>query len=70
MDAKLQIRFSKLSENAQMPKYGSDWAAGADLYSACNCTVPAKGRQLLSFSRLEIVLLLSNCLQKLVCLRG
>ncbi|KHN78460.1 Deoxyuridine 5'-triphosphate nucleotidohydrolase, mitochondrial [Toxocara canis] len=41
---KLQIRFAKLSENAFAPTYGSEWAAGADLYSACDCTVPPKGK--------------------------
>ncbi|VDK77642.1 unnamed protein product [Litomosoides sigmodontis] len=38
------IYFKKLSENAQIPTYGSEWAAGADLYSAYDCVVPAKGK--------------------------
>lgn len=42
-NAKVQIRFAKLSADACAPTYGSEWAAGADLYSACDCTVPAKG---------------------------
>uniref|UniRef100_A0A0M3HXA3 Uncharacterized protein n=1 Tax=Ascaris lumbricoides TaxID=6252 RepID=A0A0M3HXA3_ASCLU len=41
-NAKVQIRFAKLSADACAPTYGSEWAAGADLYSACDCTVPAK----------------------------
>lgn len=43
-NAKVQIRFAKLSADACAPTYGSEWAAGADLYSACDCTVPAKGK--------------------------
>ena len=38
------LRFIKLSENATAPTYGSDKAAGADLHSACDCTVPPKGK--------------------------
>jgi len=30
----MKIRFKKLSENAKMPTYGSEFAAGADLYAA------------------------------------
>ena len=31
---KLQIKFKKLNENAQMPTFGTQFSAGADLYSA------------------------------------
>uniref|UniRef100_A0A8R1DTI7 Deoxyuridine 5'-triphosphate nucleotidohydrolase n=1 Tax=Caenorhabditis japonica TaxID=281687 RepID=A0A8R1DTI7_CAEJA len=41
---RLTIRFTKLNENAQMPTYGSLAAAGADLYSAEEVVVPAKGK--------------------------
>uniref|UniRef100_A0A915Q4R2 Deoxyuridine 5'-triphosphate nucleotidohydrolase n=1 Tax=Setaria digitata TaxID=48799 RepID=A0A915Q4R2_9BILA len=41
---KKRIYFKKLSENAHVPTYGSEWAAGADLYSAYDCVVPAKGK--------------------------
>uniref|UniRef100_A0A1I8EMR4 Uncharacterized protein n=1 Tax=Wuchereria bancrofti TaxID=6293 RepID=A0A1I8EMR4_WUCBA len=41
MDKKC-IYFKKLSENAHIPTYGSEWAAGADLYSAYDCVIPAK----------------------------
>uniref|UniRef100_A0A158Q8E2 DEK_C domain-containing protein n=1 Tax=Elaeophora elaphi TaxID=1147741 RepID=A0A158Q8E2_9BILA len=40
---KKKIYFKKLSENAHIPTYGSEWAAGADLYSAYDCVIPAKG---------------------------
>lgn len=43
MDKKC-IYFKKLSENAQIPTYGSEWAAGADLYSAYDCVIPAKDK--------------------------
>ena len=31
---KLQIKFKKLNENASMPTFGTEYSAGADLYSA------------------------------------
>jgi dUTP pyrophosphatase len=31
---KLQIKFKKLNENASMPTFGTEFSAGADLYSA------------------------------------
>ncbi|EJW73343.1 DUTP pyrophosphatase [Wuchereria bancrofti] len=43
MDKKC-IYFKKLSENAHIPTYGSEWAAGADLYSAYDCVIPAKNK--------------------------
>ena len=41
---RLTVRFVKLSEKAHMPTYGSAAAAGADLYSAEECVVPAGGK--------------------------
>lgn len=38
----------KLSENAQLPTKGSEFAAGYDLYSAVDTTVPARGKALVS----------------------
>uniref|UniRef100_A0A915BFB9 Deoxyuridine 5'-triphosphate nucleotidohydrolase n=1 Tax=Parascaris univalens TaxID=6257 RepID=A0A915BFB9_PARUN len=43
-NSRVQVRFAKLSADACAPTYGSEWAAGADLYSACDCIVPAKGK--------------------------
>lgn len=40
---RLVLKFKKLGKNATAPSYGSSNAAGADLYSACDCTVPPKG---------------------------
>ena len=42
------IRFAKLTENAQTPTRGSPRAAGLDLYSANDTTVPARGKALIS----------------------
>ncbi|CAD6199697.1 unnamed protein product [Caenorhabditis auriculariae] len=41
---RFKIRFVKLNEKAAMPTCGSASAAGADLYSCEDCTVPAKGK--------------------------
>ena len=38
-----KIRVVRLTENAILPTPGSTWAAGLDLYSAYNLTVPAQG---------------------------
>ena len=38
------LRFVKLTEKAIPPTRGSARAAGLDLYSACNTTVPARGK--------------------------
>ncbi|UMM11949.1 hypothetical protein L5515_000970 [Caenorhabditis briggsae] len=40
----VSIEFTKSTENAHMPTNGSETAAGADLYSAEDVTVPAKGK--------------------------
>ena len=44
----LTIAFVKTSERARTPTYGSAVAAGADLYSAENVIVPAKGKSCIS----------------------
>ena len=31
------VRVKKLNENAQLPRYGSEKAAGADLYACLDC---------------------------------
>jgi len=41
------LRFVKLIENARSPTRGPPRAAGLDLYSACNTTVPARGNELI-----------------------
>jgi dUTP pyrophosphatase len=38
------LRFARLTEKAIPPTRGSARAAGLDLYSACDTTVPARGR--------------------------
>lgn len=38
------VRLAKLNENAHTPTYGSEEAAGADLYSAEDVAVPANGK--------------------------
>ena len=38
-----KIRVVRLTENAIIPTRGSTWAAGIDLYSAYDLTVPARG---------------------------
>ncbi|CAJ0587728.1 unnamed protein product, partial [Mesorhabditis spiculigera] len=44
LDNNLSVRFAKLNEKAQAPTYGSACAAGADLYAAEDCVIPAKGK--------------------------
>lgn len=33
---KMKVNFKKLSENAHAPTYGSEYAAGADIYALTN----------------------------------
>ena len=33
---KVKVLFKKLNERAKIPTYGSDFAAGADLYALCD----------------------------------
>ncbi|XP_066939092.1 deoxyuridine 5'-triphosphate nucleotidohydrolase-like [Macrobrachium rosenbergii] len=46
-ESKLVLRFKKLSEHAFAPSKGSKWAAGYDLCSAYNETIPAQGKALI-----------------------
>ncbi|XP_055858477.1 deoxyuridine 5'-triphosphate nucleotidohydrolase [Episyrphus balteatus] len=46
VDTKCVLRFAKLTENAFEPVKGSAKAAGFDLRSAYDCSVPARGKQL------------------------
>lgn len=41
-----QLKVKRLSENAFLPTRGSKQAAGYDLYSACDCAVPARGKNM------------------------
>lgn len=41
-----RLAVKRLSERAQMPRRGSDGAAGLDLFAAEDVTVPARGRAL------------------------
>ncbi|KFB49279.1 AGAP010159-PA-like protein [Anopheles sinensis] len=45
-ESKCVLKFAKLSENAFAPSKGSAKAAGFDLKSAYDYTVPARGKQL------------------------
>ena len=49
------LRFVKLTDNARSPTCGSPRSAGLDLYSACNATVPARGKELI-LTKLQIPL--------------
>ncbi len=42
----MQVNVLLQSENAQLPRYGSKYAAGLDLISCEQCVVPAMGRVL------------------------
>ncbi|VDN59969.1 unnamed protein product [Dracunculus medinensis] len=45
---RVPVNIVKLTPDARTPTYGSRWAAGADLYSAQDCVVPAKGKYCVS----------------------
>ncbi|KJH53704.1 putative dUTP diphosphatase [Dictyocaulus viviparus] len=45
---RLTVRIVKLSPDARTPTYGSAEAAGADLYSAEDCVIPANGKMCVS----------------------
>ncbi|CAI9736088.1 5' [Octopus vulgaris] len=55
MPAKQVVKFARLSQNAFIPTRGSPQAAGYDLYSAYEYTVPSKGK-LLAKTDLQIAL--------------
>ncbi len=40
-ERKMKINVKKLNENARLPQYGSQYAAGADLYAVENVEIPA-----------------------------
>ncbi|XP_022815266.1 deoxyuridine 5'-triphosphate nucleotidohydrolase [Spodoptera litura] len=44
--AELELKFTRLTENAFAPTKGSEKAAGYDLKSAYDYTVPARGKEL------------------------
>jgi dUTP pyrophosphatase len=44
----MRLNIKKLSEDAQVPVYGSQFAAGMDLFSAVDLEVPAQTRKLVS----------------------
>ena len=44
----MRLNIKKLSEYAQIPTYGSKCAAGMDVYSAVDLTVPPQSRKLVS----------------------
>lgn len=37
----MKVNVKKLNENARLPRYGSEFAAGADLYAAEDVSIPA-----------------------------
>ncbi|TYJ56483.1 hypothetical protein B9479_002730 [Cryptococcus floricola] len=53
LDRKLEMEIQLLSEKATLPTQGSAYAAGMDLYSAEDKTIPAQGRALVDL-RLSI----------------
>jgi dUTP pyrophosphatase len=44
----MRLNIKKLTENAQVPQYGSQFAAGMDLFSAVDVVVPPQSRKLVS----------------------
>lgn len=42
---KFDLRIKKLRDNAQMPTYGSEWAAGADMYAAIDEAVTIESNE-------------------------
>jgi dUTP pyrophosphatase len=55
MSSSQKLRFVKLTKNARTPSRESPRAAGLDLYSACDATLPAMGKALI-FTDLQIQL--------------
>uniref|UniRef100_A0A2K5CRL1 Deoxyuridine 5'-triphosphate nucleotidohydrolase n=1 Tax=Aotus nancymaae TaxID=37293 RepID=A0A2K5CRL1_AOTNA len=51
----MQLRFARLSEHATAPMRGSTWAAGYDLYSAYDYTIPPMEKALVK-TDIQIVL--------------
>ncbi len=46
MEARLPLLIKRLNQLARIPTKGSKYAAGYDLYSSENSTIPAKGKNL------------------------
>jgi dUTP pyrophosphatase len=44
----MRLNIKKLTKNAQIPQYGSQFAAGMDLFSAVDMIVPPQSRKLIS----------------------
>ncbi len=56
------LKVKRLSENAFLPTRGSKQAAGYDLYSAYDCSVPARGKNLVcEIAIVDIVFCKSVC---------
>lgn len=43
----MKLNVVKLNQNASIPKYGSEWAAGLDITSTTDVTVPPHSRMLI-----------------------
>uniref|UniRef100_A0A2K5CRK6 Deoxyuridine 5'-triphosphate nucleotidohydrolase n=1 Tax=Aotus nancymaae TaxID=37293 RepID=A0A2K5CRK6_AOTNA len=54
-EGSMQLRFARLSEHATAPMRGSTWAAGYDLYSAYDYTIPPMEKALVK-TDIQIVL--------------
>lgn len=46
MEAPPALQIKKLSEKGRLPTRGSEFAAGYDIYSAHDTTIPARGKAL------------------------
>ena len=44
----MKLNIKKLNDNAKVPTYGSDYAAGLDLYSSVDLLIPSNTRKLVS----------------------
>lgn len=44
----MKLNIKRINDNAKIPTYGSDYAAGLDLYSSVDLLIPANTRKLVS----------------------
>ena len=44
----MKLNIKKLNDDAKIPTYGSDYAAGLDIYSAVDLDIPSNTRKLIS----------------------
>lgn len=44
----MKLSIKKLNDNAKIPTYGSDYAAGLDIYSSVDLDIPSNTRKLVS----------------------